>query len=248
MSETRRFDDLTTTVARTQQALDDKTTTLAGRLASHTHLAEAGATAATPVAGYRVEGDTKNRLTVLADGTLAWASGADDPDVLLRRTAANVLALDSADSLEVRGARVHEQPFARYYCNVNPTGNPSGQSIPADGTPKSIPFDVAQDTHPAVTQSTDFRSFTLNVPGVWRVSGGYRLRTAATGVHQLMVYNGTSSTARYGETQQNPGSGNHLSIERRFPSGAVVALGIAIVGTSGTRASPSTSPSPRTSH
>ncbi|MEU9819222.1 hypothetical protein ACIGG9_15975 [Pseudonocardia alni] len=227
MADQRRFDSLEQTAALTAQRLDDTSSTLLNRMATHTHV-EPNAVLTTNFydlhRSSRAQGDTANRWEQFADGYMKWGPGNADPDVFLYRETANVLAVDPGDSLRVRGALVHEQPFARYYCGVA-----GGQNIVANGAPQNIPFTVALETHSEVIKNGN-TTFTLGRAGVWQVSGGYRLSSGAAANHQLMIYNGSSSTVRYAESQQNPGSGNNVTVTRRFGVGAVVALGLAIAG------------------
>ena len=53
------------------------------------------AAASTDAISFRVTGDTQDRLTIDADGTLGWGSGAAATDITISRTSADHLAVDS---------------------------------------------------------------------------------------------------------------------------------------------------------
>ena len=143
---------------------------------------------------------------------------------------ATPITAEALEQLETAVDRTAARPFARYYCNVA-----GGQNITADGTPKSIPFDVAQTTHPDVrrTDGTTYK-FTLNRAGVWLIAAGVRLQSASNARHQFMIWDGTASAARYGEvaTAASPDTSSwNVTALRRFPAGQVVAAGLAILTT-----------------
>jgi hypothetical protein len=115
----------------------------------------------------------------------------------------------------------------RYHCTVS-----GGQNIFADGTPKTIPFDTAVDTHTDVTRNGT-TTFTLNRAGVWIISIGLRNQTTVAAVHQFMIWDGTTSTNRYAEQVTASGTATSWSLttQRRFTAGSVVAAGLAILTT-----------------
>lgn len=157
-----------------------------------------------------------------ASGNPTWQ---DYPSLATPVTAATL------ESIEGVLDRTDGRAFARYHCAV-----PGGQSITANGTPQNIPFDVDVSTHPDVSRGsptvpTATYLFTLNRAGVWTISTGIRFQSTGGTLNQLMIWNGTSSAVRYAETQQATGLGSCITTSYRFPAGAVVAAGLAILST-----------------
>ncbi len=100
-------------------------------------LAQERASAATTATQIKVTGDSQQRLTIGADGKLAWGSGSATGDTVLYRETANVLASDdiirvyrSATSENAFSARVTGDTASRWFVNADGNMNwgPGGGS------------------------------------------------------------------------------------------------------------------------
>lgn len=147
-----------------------------------------GALTTTDVASVRVTGDTDDRITVNAGGTLEWGAGSGAVDTNLYRSAANTLKTD--DALTVTGAlTTNNDAVARSGTGYAVLIGQAGPSSEA-----GIKFGTGYDTNlyrsAADTLKTDDA---LTVTGVLSTAGGLRM-TGSTNYLELSVASSGTNT------------------------------------------------------